>query len=76
MPPAHLVQSMPRGHEVGLAERQGEGRTQRVWPGSWGSLARRRGQGGRREVAVSGIPSLGKLVRGVGGWIINSTREI
>lgn len=41
-----------------------------------GSLARRRGQGGRREVAVSGIPSLGKLVRGIGGWIINSTREI
>ena len=41
-----------------------------------GSLARRRGQGGRREVAVSGIPSLGKLVRGVGGWIINSAREI
>ena len=40
---------MPRGHEVGLAERQGEGRTRRVWPGFWGSLARRWEEGGGRE---------------------------
>lgn len=64
---------MPRGHEVGLAERQGKGRTPRVWPGFWGSLTT---MGERREVAMSGIPSLGKSVRGLAGWILNAIKEI
>lgn len=63
---------MPRGHEVGLAESQGEGMTSRVWPGFWGSLTRR----GVREVAMSGIPSLRKLMRGLAGWILNFIKEI
>lgn len=59
---------MPRGHEVGLAERQGKGRTPRVWPGFWGSLTTR-GEWG--EVAMNGIPSLGKSVKGlVGGSLM------
>lgn len=74
MPLAHLVQSMPHGHEVGLAERQGEGRTSRVWPGFYGSLERKQGYGEGRKVTVRGIPFLGRLMSGLAEKIFNLPR--
>lgn len=76
MPLAHLVQSMPHGHEVGLAERQGEGRTSRVWPRFWASLQRKQGLGEGRKVTMSVIPSLGKLMSGLAERIFSIPTEI
>lgn len=49
---AHLVQSMPHGHEVGLAERQGEGRTSRVWPEFREAYRENQGLGDGRKVTM------------------------